>query len=116
MRLDDGIAHRKANARVALRSVRHILPPLVATRKERLQLVFLNAASVVHHFKYDLIRRCKDVKGEGGHALCVTDGVFQQIEDDLLDQYRVHGNDHNVLRHRHIDILVRISLREFRNG
>ena len=39
-----------------------------------------------------------------------------RIENDLLDQYRVHGHDHNILRHRHIDLLVRMPLRTFRNG
>ena len=113
MGTDDGGADGKADAHAVTAVIRWGGAAVKLAGEQHGKLLPGDAAAVVCYFENGLIALCADGEGQGSHARGMENGVFQQIDQYLLDQHGIHGDADKILRDRYIDLPVRIVLAEF---
>ena len=99
MRLDDGVAHGKADAHVFLHIkvvVRHAGKPAVKNRREPL---LRDADAVVADGKAGVRPLAREADADLRDVSAVDGGVFQQIHNDLTDERRVHRHHQHLVRY-----------------
>ena len=93
----DSCANRESYSEIALLSVRASAEIAVIARKEGFEPFLCYSAAVVGDFENRLAVYDENTERESCKALCVVDGVFEDINDDLLDEHGVHRYQHDVL-------------------
>ena len=118
MRLDDGIAHGKADAHVLLHVeivVRYAGKPTVENRRK---LFLRNADAVVADGKAGAAALARELKTDLRDVAAVNGGVFQQVHHDLTNECCVHRHHQHLVRHLNGNLDIGETLGEFadRNG
>ena len=113
MGLDDGRAHRQADAHAVLAAVRRGVGICTAgTGKQRPQALFRDATAIVLHLEHRPAAQGEHPQGQGRHALGVEHCIFQQVHQHLPDQHGIHGDHDEVIRQVQLHRNIRIALLE----
>ena len=63
------------------------------------ELFFIHAVSVIADCKGDILIGFVDDKINGVFAAGMDKGIFQQVDKNLFDQGRIHGQHEKIIRH-----------------
>ena len=63
--------------------------------------------SIVPNREYNMICGAPDNQVDGLRTPGMNEGVFQQIDQNLFDQRRIHGNHQEFIRHIYEDMNIR---------
>ena len=110
--LYDGGADGKADAVVLFLPVGGLAPALKIAVEDPLQKIGRDAAAVVRNLKNRPLLPQKYPKRQDSHALGVADGIFQNVQNHLLDEDGVHGNYHDFIGDLKLDLPAGKALSE----
>ena len=112
MRLNNSSANRNTDAHIAARSVYRCCRLFIASGKNLIQNLLRNATPVVGNFKYGLISCKGNRQLQLCHSFRMKNGIFQKVQQHLLDKDRIHRNIHKVGRYLRNHLLIRVLLGE----